>query len=280
MRVRLARLLLPVALALAAPAVGAERTLREIVAMHAGTAAQEDPGRVARGEAVRGRAFRFAAQHAWDREMRRLEAELIAHGPEIDKVYDFGLLMKAFPQQDRGAHLLPPAVRHMDERTDALPDGTRIVRESGVWEIAEPARLVPQPPNWRSWLILSDRASVADPHPSQLPKGRWERRQWEAGAREGWDAGTAQARYEMVSRMTGLQGAYAGRVRYLRLLLEGRISPPEVEGEVIHARIDGAVLAEVTERHSIRSRSAFAEPDAWRLFAIDPADGFPPEPAP
>ena len=203
------------------------KDLHDLRALQA-SAAQTGAG-AKRIEMVSMQAVEIGAQHGYAKTLRELHQRLDALSDDLDGLYDFQRLMRISEGVDGRVrqHYLPPAVSRVSASVIAT-DPAELRVASGLYRITEQAQLVAAAPNWRQFLIVPDEALLPFPHRAALPHTDAERKAWKRAVTRGWEAGVLQAHDEMRSRLARLGDAYNGRIRYLTLLAEGRISEPEV----------------------------------------------------
>ena len=235
--------------------------------------AQKKKGTEMRLDAMRTEALRVGASHAFVHRMRILQAYLERHAVVWDKLFDFSALMRMAAYGEAGSYILPAAVR-LTTGGVVVDPGNEVVRVDGeAYEIVRRAEVVGGPPNWRSYLVMDLSAQLGRPDEALLPaKGR-ERKMWREWVAEGWEAGLNQADLEMRGRIGRLGMEYAGMVRYLRLVLEGRITPPSIlsETDTLTSDIDSMIFDRTV--HRIASGAAFQpDPEHWSLRPLPVRD--------
>lgn len=223
--------------------------------------------------AMRDTALATGAQHGYAHRIGRLKEEIRNQSSALDRLYDFGALMRLASTGESEMYLLPPVIQ-IAEDVMAVEPGSRRARVSdSLIKIMEPARLVTRPPDWREYLVFDVDRTPSIPHKVLLPSTREERRYWSSWVVEGWKAGVVQAEMEMAARVRKLINTYMGMTRYIRLSLERKVDAPQVTslkqdvtGGGDEMRIDDRVY-ELTVDARMNTNK-----DLWRALTLDSRD--------
>ena len=164
-----------------------------------------------------------------------------------------------------GKMLLPSIVqaeRIFDQTSDT---SVRTVNVS--FTLDKPARLVPQPPTWRDYLIRSID-EPQKPHDVIFPRTSDEREVWIENLNRGWHEGIKQADdiYEIDLRhMTkDIEGMY----RFRKLLVMGVVTMPRISSSKYSVmKLDNGKTINLNDVvYSITAQSDFTDTDKWEPF--------------
>jgi defect-in-organelle-trafficking protein DotC len=159
----------------------------------------------------------------FNHEISRLHNALISIEGDLDKVFDFGVLMRSTNTGQFEAFLLPGIVEETKDKIEVSSDGRALSYIEESFEILYEERFVIDQPNWRNYLLLNPFKEYQSPFNDILPKDKDERDIWKAGVKEGWNLGTKQANQELIANSKNLRRDFIGMIKYLRLSLEGKI---------------------------------------------------------
>jgi defect-in-organelle-trafficking protein DotC len=175
-----------------------------------------------RRDALREAAASFGARGGLAWRTYHIRNELETRAKQLDKVYDFRLLLIPAPS---GLLIEPPVI---SESLNALlieDDGQQAAVSDAVYNITNNAKIVSTARTWRTY--LEREWGDVDPPPDILrPENDEERRIWEELVAKGWDEGIIQANEIFQEDLNVLQADFQGMVRYRLLLTQGKVSPP------------------------------------------------------
>lgn len=223
--------------------------------------------------AMRDAALATGAQHGYAERMGVLKTEVRYQSDSLDQLYDFGALMRATSRGETELYLLPPVIQSAENVMATDSEQKRIRISNQLFVIAEPARLVTRPPNWREFLVFDSPRPLSYPDKVLLPSTQEEQRYWAAWVAEGWKAGSIQADQEMTSRVRKLANTYIGMARYARMNLEQKVDAPNVTSVAQNVTGDDTQMR-LNDRVYELTQDAKMNLDAsqWLAIATDPRD--------
>lgn len=150
----------------------------------------------------------------------------------LDAAFPFGSVML----QDG---LYPPVISQVDDAV--RQDGDDMLRISGrIYQIERTERFSLSPLTWHAYVyrgLPAGTETVPVPHSALLPKNDAERSLWSQTVRECWQRGVAQADAIVDSNLSRMERDFLGMLRYKKLVLEGKVTPPKVE--YVHEEVSG-----------------------------------------
>jgi defect-in-organelle-trafficking protein DotC len=226
-------------------------------------------------ESMRNAALTLGAQHGYVFGMNRIKNQLRANADYLDKIWDFGTIMRLASSGDRELYLLPPVIQEVNDTIVGSEDHQRLRVADKLYRIVKEERLVLAPPNWRDYLLFDQPVSLSAPAEPLLPKTPEEKRDWAQWVTEGWEAGRQQAVREMARRFRQMGSDFTGMVRYMRLAVEGKIKETRVASDRQWVTGGGDQMR-INERIYQVSQPASLDPDMnnWETRNVDPRDGY------
>jgi|GEM_PF-3582587 len=179
-------------------------------------------------KAMRDAALMTGAQNGYVTRLSQLKSTLKEHTKELDDLFDFRSIMRISSNNEYDSVFLPPVIEKTNDmvRLDSSHDQMSI---SGVvYQILKKERLVSAPPDWRQYLIYDTEIEMNRIAPAVLPKDEDEKKKWSVWVQEGWNKGIIQAEKEMAHRIRVLGRDFNGMIRYLILVMEGKIKRPKL----------------------------------------------------
>ncbi|MBB72285.1 MAG: type IV secretion system protein DotC [Legionellales bacterium] len=188
-----------------------------------------------RKQALKDAAMTVGAQGALALRTEEINAMLEKNTGKLNKVFDFRPLMLE-------NEVLPPVLvtgRNMLNLTDG-GDTIRVADRS--YTIAQQARFVTAPPNWRDYIWMNfEKPDVPDA--TLLPRDDMEVAIWKHFVQMGWDQGTEQGNTIFAENLARLRRDYQGMVLYRKLLNENMVSRPFVAKTRLGITGDGNSLS-------------------------------------
>jgi defect-in-organelle-trafficking protein DotC len=202
-------------------------------------------------------------------EIERLHAALISIGGDLDKVFDFGVLMRSTNTGQFEAFLLPGVVEEMREKVSVTPDGKSLEYIEESLEILYEERFVTEQPSWRNYLLLNPFKDYQPPFNSILPKNSSEAEIWRSAVKEGWELGVRQANQELIANSKNLRRDFIGMIKYLRASLEGKIDNASLAFTRKLVETDGEVMNVNKSNYEISSPARFnAKNGEWEILTL------------
>jgi defect-in-organelle-trafficking protein DotC len=223
------------------PYAGTTETLEGLQAMgRAGPPSSSEQKSNIRVLAIKETAYSIGAQSGLAYRAKYINAYLITHSRQLDKIYDFENLILE-------NNVLPPILSEGRNAFNlASPNAIRVANTT--YQIDRQAQFVTTAPNWRQYIWL-DYKIPDRPHFSVLPKDAEERVAWDKYTYEGWQKGMEQADEIFSNNLARLKHDFVGMIRYRKLLAMNMVSPPYVShtdlgvtGDNNQLRIDDRVL--------------------------------------
>ena len=172
-----------------------------------------------RFNAIRETAVTYGAQAGLARRssdnLKRLERQ----ASNLDVIYNFQALMVE-------GNVVPPVLTELSDVYDQSGDDMLRVIDK-VFHVEQQARFTYTPPTWRAYLMMGydfDKNVVA----AVTPQTSAEMDIWQAGVKEGYAAGVAQADDILKANFTRLQHDFLGMVKYHQMLEAGMVTKPFV----------------------------------------------------
>lgn len=174
-----------------------------------------------RQQALQEAAQALGMQAALNYESNAIDALLMEHSEELNRIFDFNQVM----YQD---NILPPVLTKADNLVNINPEGNTIRIAGTTYNIIAPVKFVTAPPTWRDyiWLAYPDPNL---PDKSLLPENKQEQAFWRANVMQGWMQGINQALSIFTINLNTLSRDYNGMVLYKELLVQNRVSPYYVD---------------------------------------------------
>jgi len=124
--------------------------------------------------------------------------------------------------------ILPPVVLESRQAVTSSDDGKTLRVADATYQIKSDARFVSAAPTWRDYLFM-DQQGIMLPHQSVAPETPAEKTLWFKTVKKGWRSGADQADQIYELALNDLRQDYVGMVTYRKLLVEGKVSKPEIE---------------------------------------------------
>lgn len=162
--------------------------------------------------------------------------------------------------------MLMPSIIEADRIFEQTTDST--VRTVNVsYTLDKPARLVPQPPTWRDYLIRPiDKPQK--PHDVIFPRTKEEERVWVENLNKGWEEGVSQANDIFEIDLRRLQKDIEGMYRFRKLLAMSVVTMPKISSSKYSViKLDNGKTLNINDVvYSITAQSDFTETDKWEPF--------------
>lgn len=172
-----------------------------------------------RRKALEETAMSIGAQSGLAARGREIDNVLKSHSKQLDSVYNFHAMLL-------NHNVLPPVlIESRSSLNMADPNSLRLADRS--YAIAQQAKFINAPPNWRDYLMLSF-TQPSRPHDTLLPRNAMEQIIWDHAVTHGWDQGIQQANTIFNDNLAKLTRDYNGMVLYRTLLAQKMVSAPFV----------------------------------------------------
>jgi defect-in-organelle-trafficking protein DotC len=188
---------------------------------------------------------------------RNQEIQKIIHhyGRHLSDVFNFLPLMIE-------RVVTPPVVQRVTNSVRQYDNDTmRTVRVG--YRLVHRARIVTQPPTWRSFLTRS-YAKPEVPPDVLLPKNSGERQLWQSAVRQGWVKGVHEANDNFKIDLNLLTSTYLGMLQYKLLLSEHLVSKPNLATTGLRITSEGRRLNIGDEIYRLNRHSHFENPKNWQ----------------
>lgn len=175
-------------------------------------------------------------------EINRLHTNILSIEGYLDKLFDFGSLMRSTNTGQFEAFLLPGVVEETEGKVEVSPDGKSLVYVERSLEILYEEKLVTVQPNWRNYLLLNPFKEYQAPFNSALPKNEEEAEAWREGIKKGWEIGVSQANKELIANAKNLRRDFIGMTKYIRFSLSGEIKTASLAFSRRLVESDGGIM--------------------------------------
>lgn len=205
----------------------------------------------------------------FNHELERLQGALLSIDGNLDKVFDFGVLMRATNTGIFEAFLLPGVVEESRGKVNISPDGRSMEFIQESFEILYEERFVKKQPSWRNYLLLNPFKDYQPPFNGILPKNNHEAVIWRNAIRQGWELGVQQANEELIANSRTLRRDYIGMIKYLRLSLEGKIETASLAFSQKLVETDGVIMNINKSSYQISSPAQLnGETGEWEIIPL------------
>lgn len=208
-------------------------------------------------DAIKEASAGLGARLALKKRITEINNELAIHGPEMDKIFNFGSVII-------DGDVLPPVITEANNNFNQ--SGLDEVRVSDkIYKIERDARFVSVTPTWRDY-FKSDAAAteVEMPHMSMTPKSAEEKKVWDMWLLNGWNEGSEQANNMFKEGMSLLRRDYNGMLRYKSLYKQNVVSKPYIARTSMGVTGGGKQLNINDKVYRITDHSALnTEKDKW-----------------
>lgn len=166
---------------------------------------------------IRNVALAFGAQGGLAHRAYQLQKELEDKAGYMSRIYDFNAL--AIPMS-AGGFVVPPVIEEANDAFTVASDGMSASSAQRVLRIIQPARIMHNVPDWRTYLTREwEQPRV--PTGLALPRNAEEKAVWQTSVAEGWAAGITQADRIFEVDINRLVRDHAGMMRYRSLVASG-----------------------------------------------------------
>ena len=203
---------------------------------------------------MRRAAIRLGTQAGLRWRYKHIVKQLKQHASQLDRRYNFGPLLI-------DGHVVPPVIKRVKNASRKYNRKTmRTVRVA--YRIEHRARIVTQPPTWRSFLIQSYSkpklpANVLLPHSS---KGK---KIWRKAVKAGWKKGVKQANRNFKINLNLLTSTYTGMLTYRELLAKNIVSKPILASTNLAIKSHGRRLNVGDRVFRLTKNSGFKNHTKW-----------------
>ena len=170
-----------------------------------------------RNKAVAQAAESLGMQSGLYYESQQIDSVLMKHASNLDKVFNFGILMYQ-------NNVLPPVIVKASNTVHINSDQDTMRIAGQTYRIIKQVRFVTAQPTWRDYLWMS-YPKPEMPNRILLPKNDIERASWQVAVTNGWNEGIKQAMSIYRINLHRLVRDYNGMVLYKSLLLKNMVSP-------------------------------------------------------
>lgn len=164
-----------------------------------------------------------------------------------------------------GKMLLPSIIKADRIFEQTASDTARTVNVS--FTLDKPARLVPQTPTWRDYLIRNID-EPQKPHDVIFPRTPEETQVWVENLDKGWEEGVKQADDIFEIDLRRLQRDIEGMYRFRKLLAMGIVTMPKIASSKYSVvKLDNGRTMNLNDVvYSITTQSDFTETEKWEPF--------------
>ena len=227
-----------------------------------GSVSTENAGQPAnkiRAKVVKQAAFSWGVQEGLYWRYQNIVSILDAQSLELHTVFGFNKFIV------NGKMLLPTVIeakRIYEQTTDI---SARTVNVS--YSMDKPARIIPQPPTWRDYLIRAID-TPQKPHGVVFPRTAEEGAAWREGINRGWEEGVNQANDIFFIDLIKLKKDIEGLYRFRKLLAMGIVTMPKVASSKYSViELDSGKTLNINDVvYSITTQPDFTETDKWEPF--------------
>ena len=207
-----------------------------------------------RDKTMRETAYSVGSQSALAYRTHQINQLLEANADVISRIYNFS------PFLIDGRALYPVVMKSQRMYEQESDKRARLVSVSYL--LSKPARLVPEPPSWREYLI---RPVVPPelPNPSLFPQTSAEKAIWIKEVTDGWRDGLEQAEQINEFDIQRLERDYTGMQQFRILLAQGIVQLPEISTGDHGVVKDGKTLNVEDVIYEITSDADFTESKKW-----------------
>lgn len=169
-------------------------------------------------------------QVGFNHELNTIYASVDEIDAELNKIFDFGSIMRSTNSGGFEMFMLPGIVEEYDGTIEVGFDGKSVTTTEKRLEIVTSERLVSEAPNWRNYLYSTEFVDIQKPFEQVLPDPDSEHEQkiWKKHFLKGYEIGVNQANAEIIAKAQTLRKHFTGRVRYIRYTLDGKIDAPKL----------------------------------------------------
>jgi defect-in-organelle-trafficking protein DotC len=205
----------------------------------------------------------------FNHELNRLHNALISIEGSLDKVFDFGTIMRSTSTGQFEAFLLPGIVEETKKKVEVSPDGKALSYIEESFEILYEEKFVIDQPNWRNYLLLNPFKVYQAPFNEILPKDDDEGKIWRDAVKKGWVLGSKQANQELIANSKNLRRDFVGMIKYLRLSLEGKIDSASLAFSRKLVESDGNVMNINKSNYQISAPARFNPKNGeWEIIHL------------
>lgn len=249
-------------------------TLGELINMHHIEGEGSGPIGTDREKNIRLKQMRESARilgihSGFNYEIERLQKALLSIEGSLDKVFDFGVLMRSTNTGQFEAFLLPGVVEETKGKVSISPDGKSMEFIEESFETLYEEKFVTEQPSWRNYLLLNPFKDYQPPFNGILPKNNIEAEAWRESIKEGWELGVRQANQELIANSRILRRDFIGMIKYLRLSLEGKIDGASLAFTRKLVESDGNIMNINKSNYQISSPAQFnADSGEWEILPL------------
>lgn len=204
-------------------------------------------------------AFSWGVQEGLYWRYQNITASLDAQSLQLHTIFDFNKFLVD------GKMLLPSIIEA--ERIFEQKSDTTVRTVNVSYTLDKAARLVPQTPTWRDYLLRRiDKPQ--EPHHVIFPRNDSEKAVWLEQLDKGWEAGVAQADDIFELDLRRLQKDIEGMFRFRKLLAMGIVTMPRIASSKYSTiKLNNGKTININDVvYSITTQSEFTETDRWEPF--------------
>jgi defect in organelle trafficking protein DotC len=204
-------------------------------------------------------AFSWGVQEGLSWRYENIVAALDKQSLELHTVFSFNKFIVD------GKMLLPSIIKAERIFEQKASDTARTVNVS--FTLDKPARLVPQTPTWRDYLIRRID-EPQKPHDVIFPRTPEEAKVWAENLDKGWKEGVKQADDVFEIDLRRLQRDIEGMYRFRKLLAMGIVTMPKIASSKYSVvKLDNGRTMNLNDVvYSITTQSDFTETEKWEPF--------------
>lgn len=210
-------------------------------------------------QALRQAAFSWGVQEGLYWRYSRIADLLDSQSLALHTVFDFSKFMV------NGKMLLPSIVEAERIYEQTSDNTARTVNVS--YTLDKPARLIPQSPTWRDYLMRTIDEPVR-PHEAMFPRNNEEERAWIERLNKGWAEGVGQAGDIFEIDLRRLQKDVEGMYRFRKLLAMGVVTMPTISRSKYPVlKLDNGKTINLNDVvYTITTQADFTDTDRWEPF--------------
>lgn len=222
-------------------------------------------------------AIYLGIQVGFNDELKSIYNSIDSIDPSLNKIFDFGAIMRSTNSGAFEMFMLPGVVEEYDGTIEINNNGRSVTTTEKRIEIVESEKMISESPNWRNYLYSKEPIEVQKPFDQILPKAdsKIEQMLWKENFMKGYELGVDQANAEIIAKVQKLRRDFTGRVKYIRYTLDGKISAPRLSlfrEDLI--TIDNEMR--INERTYSINQPARFNPNTgeWEVLVLDNREGF------
>ena len=183
---------------------------------------------------VRRAGFEIGIARAYEHAMSEYAEDIKGQSDLFDQIFAFNEIFQIANHDlppEQSLYRQPPVISQLEDVIEVGAEGKYLRTIDGVFRIITPEKFVPQPPNWRHYLLAPGIGKKDQIYTQALWSNADERDVWQDAVVAGWQQGLLQAKEEITHRIEILGRDYLGMLAYVELKTKGKISPGYIASE-------------------------------------------------